>query len=63
MVASAALSFEQALEIVQLRASLMAAAVPAGEGGMAAILGMDDEAVVAVQTKEEYRVICRGVLL
>ncbi|MDB4222319.1 ACP S-malonyltransferase [Granulosicoccus sp.] len=46
MVAANMLSFEDGIKLVQRRAELMAAAVPEGEGGMAALLGMDDEAVV-----------------
>ncbi|MFK7861024.1 MAG: ACP S-malonyltransferase [Granulosicoccus sp.] len=46
LVASNALSFEDAIKLVDERAMLMAAAVPDGEGGMAALLGMDDQAVV-----------------
>lgn len=48
LTAADAISFEQCLPLVQTRAQLMADAVPDGEGGMAAILGMDDEDVVAV---------------
>ncbi|MGQ7844838.1 ACP S-malonyltransferase [Granulosicoccus sp. 3-233] len=46
LVASGALSFTDGLTLVQRRAELMAAAVPDGEGGMAALIGMSDEAVV-----------------
>lgn len=46
MVAASALSFTDALALVQQRATLMAAAVPEGEGGMAALLGMEDQAVI-----------------
>lgn len=46
LVASGALSFTDGLTLVQRRAELMAAAVPEGEGGMAALIGMDDQAVV-----------------
>lgn len=45
MVAADALSFSDGLQLVNERATLMAAAVPEGEGGMAALLGMDDQAV------------------
>lgn len=48
LVASGALSFKDGLKLVQTRAALMASAVPEGEGGMAALLGMDDQAVVDV---------------
>jgi [acyl-carrier-protein] S-malonyltransferase len=43
-----ALSFAQAVELVRFRGQVMQEAVPAGSGAMAAILGLDDEAVVAV---------------
>ncbi len=46
MVASGSLPFTDGLALVHQRATLMAAAVPEGEGGMAALLGMDDDAVV-----------------
>jgi len=46
LVASNALAFSDALALVNERATLMATAVPEGEGGMAALLGMDDQAVV-----------------
>ena len=46
MVAAGALSFTDGLALVQRRSTLMAAAVPEGEGGMAALIGMDDDAVV-----------------
>lgn len=47
LVAADALSFADALRLVRLRAEAMQAAVPAGQGGMAAILGLDDEAIRA----------------
>ncbi|HHC75292.1 MAG TPA: [acyl-carrier-protein] S-malonyltransferase [Thiothrix sp.] len=46
LVASGALAFEDAVKLVQQRASLMKQAVPAGEGAMAAILGLDDQTVI-----------------
>lgn len=45
LVVSGALSFAEALPLVRYRAEVMQQAVPEGEGGMAAILGLDDEAV------------------
>ena len=48
LVASGALSFKDALTLVKYRAEVMQAAVPAGVGAMAAILGLDDDVVRAV---------------
>lgn len=48
LVAAGALDYADGLKLVQQRASLMAQAVPAGEGGMAALIGMDDDDVIAV---------------
>ncbi|HUW63811.1 MAG TPA: ACP S-malonyltransferase [Spirochaetia bacterium] len=41
LVASGALAFEDALQLVRLRGRLMEEAVPSGAGGMAAVLGLD----------------------
>lgn len=48
LVASDALPFAEAVSIVRQRAELMQAAVPAGEGAMAAVLGLDDDTVINV---------------
>lgn len=48
LVASGALNFADALPLVRYRAQCMQQAVPEGVGGIAAILGLDDEAVRAV---------------
>ena len=48
LVASGALGFADALRLIDRRATLMAGAVPEGTGGMAALIGMEDEAVVAL---------------
>jgi [acyl-carrier-protein] S-malonyltransferase len=45
LVAAGALSFRDALPLVRFRAQAMQEAVPVGEGAMAAILGLDDDAV------------------
>jgi [acyl-carrier-protein] S-malonyltransferase len=50
LVASGVIAFRDALPLVRFRAQAMQEAVPIGEGAMAAILGLDDEAV---------RVACR----
>lgn len=46
LVASGALTLAQGVELVAERGRLMQSAVPAGEGAMAAVLGLDDEKVV-----------------
>ncbi|MBM4189380.1 MAG: ACP S-malonyltransferase [Betaproteobacteria bacterium] len=48
LVCAGALDFAAAIRLVRLRAEAMQSAVPEGVGGMAAILGLDDAAVVAV---------------
>jgi [acyl-carrier-protein] S-malonyltransferase len=47
LVCSGALEFAAAVALVRRRGELMQRAVPAGEGAMAAILGLDDAAVEA----------------
>ena len=47
LVAAGALDFADALPLVRFRAQAMQDAVPAGSGGMAAVLGLDDDAVRA----------------
>ena len=48
LVASGVMTLAQGIELVAERGRLMQSAVPAGQGGMAAVLGLDDDAVVAV---------------
>ena len=45
LVCAGAIEFRDAVGLVQRRAEFMQNAVPAGEGAMAAILGLDDQAV------------------
>ena len=46
LVASGALDFADALRLVRLRGQAMQAAVPQGQGAMAAVLGLADEVVI-----------------
>jgi [acyl-carrier-protein] S-malonyltransferase len=47
LVAAGAIEFRDCLPLVRFRANAMQEAVPAGEGAMAAILGLEDDAVRA----------------
>ncbi|CAN7438945.1 ACP S-malonyltransferase [Trinickia sp. LjRoot230] len=51
LVAAGALAFRDAVPLVRFRAQAMQTAVPVGVGGMAAILGLDDDAVRTVCTE------------
>ncbi|QGZ55178.1 ACP S-malonyltransferase [Paraburkholderia acidiphila] len=51
LVAAGVLSFRDAVPLVRFRAQAMQSAVPVGEGGMAAVLGLDDDTVRAVCTE------------
>ncbi|HYL01857.1 MAG TPA: ACP S-malonyltransferase [Steroidobacteraceae bacterium] len=48
LTCAGALEFAAAIELVRYRGEVMQAAVPAGSGAMAAILGLDDALVVAL---------------
>lgn len=47
LVCSGVVDFEAAVKLVQLRGKYMQEAVPEGEGSMAAIIGLDDDSIVA----------------
>ncbi len=46
LVAAESLGFSDAIKLVSKRGQLMQAAVPDGEGAMAAIIGLDDETII-----------------
>lgn len=48
LVSTGAMRFEEALELVRLRGRLMEEAVPAGEGGMVAVLGLPGDQVAEI---------------
>ncbi len=52
LVAADAIDFSDAIRLVRRRGELMEEAVPAGQGGMAAVLGLDDEAIQQVCADE-----------
>lgn len=51
LVCADALDFTDAVKLVEQRGQFMQSAVPAGQGAMAAILGLDDEQVAAACTE------------
>jgi len=58
LVASQAIDFKDAVALVALRGEYMQEAVPAGTGAMAAIIGLDDEAIKkACQDSAEGQVV------
>lgn len=58
LVAAESVSFTEAVKLVERRGQLMQEAVPAGQGGMAAILGLDDADVLAAcQEAEQGEVV------
>ncbi len=61
LVAAGVLSFTDAVPLVELRAKAMQEAVQAGEGAMAAILGLDAAAVVAVCAESAQGLVVEAV--
>lgn len=53
LVAAGAMDFPSALRTVRIRGQLMEAAVPAGQGGMAAIIGLESATVAQLCTEIE----------
>ncbi len=51
LVAAGSLTFPDALKLVRFRARVMQETVPEGVGGMAAIVGLDDDTVASVCTE------------
>ena len=61
LVCAGALDFKDAIKLVSARGRYMQEAVPAGTGAMAAILGLDDEAVKRVCTQAAEQEIVQAV--
>lgn len=61
LVASGSLTLADALRLVERRGQLMQQAVPAGQGGMAAILGLEDADVLAACAEAEQGEVVSAV--
>ncbi len=61
LVCAGAMSFTDAMTIVKRRSELMQAAVPVGAGAMAAIIGLDDDAVIGVCTEAAQGEVAEAV--
>jgi [acyl-carrier-protein] S-malonyltransferase len=61
LVVAGAISFTDCLPLVRLRGRAMQEAVPQGTGAMAAILGLDDEAVKAACAEAAEGDVCEAV--
>lgn len=58
LVAAGALDFADALRLVRRRGQLMQEAVPVGEGAMAAIIGLDPEAIAGLAAEAAQGEVC-----
>jgi [acyl-carrier-protein] S-malonyltransferase len=58
LVAAGALGFADALRLVRRRGQLMQEAVPVGQGAMAAILGLEEQAVAAIAAEAARGEVC-----
>lgn len=61
LVCAGVIEFPEAIRLIRRRAELMQQAVPAGQGAMAAILGLDDDAVLAVCRDAEQGEVVQAV--
>lgn len=61
LVAAGAIAFKDAVPLVRFRAKAMQEAVPVGEGGMAAILGLSDDDVRAACTEASVAGVVEAV--
>ncbi|MFW5426401.1 MAG: ACP S-malonyltransferase [Methylophagaceae bacterium] len=61
LVAAGALDFSDAIKLVEQRGQFMQQAVPAGEGAMAAILGLEDDAVRAICLEASEKGVAEAV--
>lgn len=61
LVAADAIGFQDAVSVVKRRSELMADAVPQGVGAMAALLGLDDDAVMRVCEEAAGSEVCDAV--
>jgi [acyl-carrier-protein] S-malonyltransferase len=61
LVASGALTLKDAVPLVELRAKAMQEAVPAGQGAMAAVLGLDAESIIAACSESAQGEVVQAV--
>ena len=61
LVASSAMSFFDAIQLVRKRGELMQAAVPSGTGSMAAILGLEDSIIIEICQKASNNGVVEAV--